>query len=412
MLRVEEALDRILETVHPTIIERVSLGDVLGRVFAEDIQSRREHPPWDNSAMDGYAIRWEDIRTTTESKPTRLAVVGEVQAGKMPDRSVAAGEAIQIMTGAPIPSGADCVVRIEDTRREEDHVTILQACLKGENIRSRGEDVHAGEKVIARGSWGRPAEVGMLATAGLTSALVYRRPVVSVLATGDELCEPGAVPRAEQILNSNSYSIGAQVRESGGTPLILEVARDDRDDLEAKVRQALTADICLVVGGVSKGKYDYVRDVLLSLGCEMKFWQVAMRPGHPLAFGVFPREIGTIPGYRLFFGLPGNPVSSMVTFYQFVRPALRKMMGANSLHLPTGTAILMEDLDTRPGRRQFVRAVTTFEEGRNQVRQTGDQGSGILLSMVRANSLIVLPEDRGVFKKGEPVQIQWLPSSE
>lgn len=252
----------------------------------------------------------------------------------------------------------------------------------------------------------------MLATAGYTSALVYRRPLVTVLATGDELAEPGEGLTPEKIINSNSYSISSLVEESGGIPVTLETARDTRSDLEGKVREALSADMVLVIGGVSMGKYDYVRDVLQDLGCEMKFWRVSMRPGHPIAFGVLPRG-GAIAGSqsrRLFFGLPGNPVSCMVTFYQFVRPALRKMMGGRELFLPVVDATLKDDIRTRPGRRQFVRAITSWEDGAYMTRLTGDQGSGILLSMVQANSLMILPEERGEFRAGERVSVQLLPS--
>jgi molybdopterin molybdotransferase len=275
------------------------------------------------------------------------------------------------------------VVPVEETVREDETVRILHSSKKGEYIRFRGEDIHQGECVIPQGTQVRPAEVGMLATAGYTLARFYRTPEISVLATGDELAEPGETLGPDKIVNSNSYSIGALVTESGGSAVLLKHARDEKSDLESKVRQALMADMALVIGGVSKGKYDYVKEVLTEMGCEMKFWQVSMRPGHPLAFGTFQRSKEAGGGKKLFFGLPGN--------------------------LPTVEAVLEEEIQTRPGRRQFVRAVTAYEKGSYRVRRTGDQGSGILLSMVRANSLMVLPEDRGEFKAGEKVQVQLLP---
>ena len=411
MVQVDEAIKLVLSEVHPTAGERVPITEVLDRVLAEDIRSRREHPPWDNSAMDGYAVRWEDIRDATRGSPVGLRVVGEVRAGKMPQHPVNRGEAVQIMTGAPIPQGADGVVRVEDTERDGETVKIFSRGEKGGNIRPRGEDIREGDLVIPAGTWGRPAEVGMLATAGHASSLVYRRPTVTVLATGDELAEPGECLTPEKIINSNGYSIGALIREAGGLPIILEVARDRKEDLESKIRQALTGDIAIAIGGVSKGKYDYVKEVLEKLNCEMKFGQVAIRPGHPLVFGSFPRVPEEVLGKKLFFGLPGNPVSCMVTFYQFVRPAIRKMMGMNEIHLPVVEAVLATDIRSRPGRREFVRAVTRYEEGKYTAWLTGDQGSGILLSMVRANSLVVLPEDRGEFKAGEKVRVQLLPGA-
>ena len=409
MISVDEAVRIVLEQIQPMGTERVPIPEVLGRVLAEDIVSRREHPPWDNSAMDGYAIRWEDVRTAAPETPVPLKVVGEIQAGRMPLHPVGPGEAIRIMTGAPIPDGVDGVVRVEDTEEAGEGVKIFRPCIKGGNIRFKGEDIHRGEQVIPKGSLGRPAEVGMLATAGYPSALVYRRPVVTVLATGDELVEPGEVLSEEKIVNSNSYSIAAQVRESGGIPVILEVGRDTRADLESKVRQSFMGDIAVVVGGISMGKYDFVKEVIQSIGCEMKFWQVAMRPGHPTAFGTLERSPGGLPGKTLLFGLPGNPVSCMVTFYQFVRPAILKMMGRENLFLPMVEAVLEEDTRSRPGRRDFIRAVTRYGEGGYTVRLAGDQGSGVLLTLVRANSLMILPEDRGEFRAGEKVRVQLLP---
>jgi len=409
MIDVDEAKRIVLSEVTLIGAERVSLRETLDRVLAEDIVSKREHPPWDNSSMDGYAVQWEDVRGAAPESPVSLRVGGEVRAGELPRCGVGKGEAVQIMTGAPIPPGSDSVIRIEDTERSGDRAGILKPCGKGDNIRCQGEDIRLGDPVISKGAWVRPAEVGMLATAGYVSALVFRRPWVSVLATGDEVVEPGEPLGPEKIINSNGYSIAALVQETGAIPVVLDTARDNRRDLDEKVKRALSADIAVVVGGVSKGKYDYVKEVIRDLGCQMKFWQVAMRPGHPLAFGTFDSGLGEWAQKKPFFGLPGNPVSCMVTFYQFVRPAIRKMMGMNDLFLPQVEAVLEEEVRGGMGRRQFVRAVTVFREGGYTVRLTGDQGSGILRSMVQSNSLMVLPEDREVFKAGERVQVQLLP---
>ncbi|MBI1819311.1 MAG: molybdopterin molybdotransferase MoeA [Nitrospirae bacterium] len=404
MVSVDEALQIVLGQTRRMGKERVPIQDVFGRVLAEEIISRREHPPWDNSAMDGYAVCREDIREATPENPATLNVVGELQAGKMPFRPVGRGEAIQIMTGAPIPPGADAVVRVENTGRAGDQVKVFKPCEKGEHIRLKGEDVKAGDQIIPAGARGRPGEIGLLATAGYASALVYRRPVVTVLATGDELAEPGEALNPGMIVNSNSYALAALVRESGGISVILPAARDREKELESKIQEALSGDIAIVAGGVSKGKYDFVKDVLKSLGCDMKFWQVAMRPGHPMTFWTF-RE-----GSGLLFGLPGNPVACMVTFYQFVRPAIRKMMGAREIGLPVAEAELEEDYRKPPGARHFIRAVTIWKSGGYRARFTGDQGSGISMSMAQANSLVVLPEDREKFQAGEKVTVQLLPS--
>ena len=406
MTSVDEAIQTILYHTQAMETERLPILETLNRVLAADVVSQRDHPPWNNSAMDGYAVQWDDIRNATPEAPAILNVMDEVQAGGMSTRAIGRGEAIQIMTGAPVPGGADSVVRVEDTAQDGDTVKIFQPCKKGRNIRLKGEDIQQGQCVIPANTFIRPAEVGMLATAGQAAALIYQQPKVTVLATGNELAEPGEMLRPEKIVNSNSYSIAALTRESGATPVLLETAKDTKTDLETKVRQALSADIGIVIGGVSMGKYDFVRDVLKDVGCEMKFWRVNIRPGHPVAFGVLSQESGRT---KLLFGLPGNPVSCIVAFYQFVRPAIRRMMGLNDIFLPRVAAVLEEDTFNRSSRRHFSRAITTYRDGDYHVRLSGAQGSGILTSMVQANSFLVLPEDGGEFKTGERVQVQLLP---
>ncbi len=405
---VDEAIKICLEQTGLMNSERLPLTAALGRVLAHDICSQREHPPWDNSAMDGYAVRWKDISDASSDSPAMLQVIGEVRAGGMSDREVGTNEAIQIMTGAPVPNGADTVVRIEDTEPSGNSVKILRPNNKGGNIRRRGEDVSLYHKVIDAGTRCRPGEIGMLATAGVVWSQFYQQPKISVLTTGNELAEPGESLDPEKIVNSNAYSIAAQVSESGGLPVSIETARDSKENLEQQMRQALDADIALIIGGVSVGKYDFVKDVLADLGCDMKFWRVKMRPGHPVAFGVLPAH-DSGGKKKLLFGLPGNPVACMVAFYQFVLPVMRKMMGMQQLFLNEVDAVLEEDISIHSGRRHFARAVTTYDEGRYRVRLTGAQGSGILTSMVQANSFLVLPENQGEYKMGETVRVQLFP---
>ncbi len=408
MVSLDEAIEIILEHTPTLMAERVSLNETLGRVLAEAIHSRRDHPPWDNSAMDGFAVRWQNICTASPESPARLKIVGESQAGSLPQCDVNPGEAVQIMTGAPTPNGADTVVRIEDCRIDGNWVVITNPGKQGANIRRLGEDVRQGQDVLAANTSVRPAEVGMLATAAYSSALVYQQPRVSVLTTGDELTEPGEALTLEKIINSNAYSIAAVVRESGAYAIQLDSAKDNKAELEEKMRQALTADVALVVGGVSLGKYDYVKEVLETLGCAIKFWRIAVRPGHPVVFGIIDGDQNDgMP--KLLFGLPGNPVSCLVAFYEFVRPALRKMMGHQELFLPKVEAILEQDTRNRPGRTHFARAVAEYRDGDYYVRLTPDQGSGILTSMTLANCLAILDLDRDFYAAGERITIQLLP---
>jgi molybdopterin molybdotransferase len=411
MLSVDEAIEIVLAQTMVMGTERVAITDTLGKVLAEDIVSKREHPPWNNSAMDGYAVRWHDIQSANTEAPAILPIVDEVAAGGMPKQALAEGEAVSIMTGAPVPENADTVVRIEDTTREGEQVAIINAPKKGANIRPHGEDIQTGQTVISAGQQVRPAELGMLATAGHVWTQIYQQPRVSILATGNELAEPGDDLGPEKIINSNAFSVSGLANESGAKALMLHTAGDNREELTAKILEASAADIAIVVGGVSVGKYDYVKDVLKELGCEMHFWRVKMRPGHPVAFGTLKGRAGHRP--TLLFGLPGNPVSCMVAFYQFVYPTLRKMRGLQNLQLSQVEAELLEDIRQRPGRRHFARALTTYDydSGSYKARLSGPLGSGILTSMVQANSLLVLSEEHSDFKAGERVPVQILPDS-
>ncbi len=407
LVTVDEARATVLEHTSPLGSQRVPITETLGRVLAESITAQRAHPPWNNSAMDGYAIQWADIKSATPEQPAKLNLIGEVQAGGRATLPVNTNEAMQIMTGAPVPNGADAVVRVEDTKQTGNTVAIMKPGKLGDNIRLKGEDIQLGNLVIAANTRVRPAEIGMLATAGHVWASVYQKPTISVLATGDELAEPGETLNPEKIINSNTFSIAAQTTEAGGQAVIIKAAKDNKTDLEAKIKEALKADIAIIIGGVSLGRYDFVKEVLQELGCQIKFWRVKMRPGHPMTFGFLSNS----DKKTLLFGLPGNPVSCMVSFYQFTLPAIRKMQGlTQDLTLPHVEAILEQGITHRPGRRHFARAITLYRDGHYHVRVAENQGSGLLSSMTQANSFAILPEDRDHFEKGEHITVQLLPS--
>ena len=403
MISVEEALEKILSHIRPLGLEKVSLLEGQGRVIAEDIYSPRNIPPLDNSGMDGYAVKSEDIRDASEANPVRLEIVEDLPAGSVSRRIVERGQSIRIMTGAPIPKGADVVVPVEETAKVDRFVNILKAIPPGENIREAGEDVRKGDRVISKGDLIRPAEVGMLASVGKAFVFVYQRPLVAILCTGEELVDVDEAVTEAKIVSSNSYTLAAQVKDCGAIPIQLGIARDRKDEIEEKLRQGIRADVLISSAGISVGDYDLVKDVLKDLGMEMVFWRVAMKPGKPLAFGT----IGGKPA----FGLPGNPVSSMVSFEQFVRPSLLKMMGHHQLFRPTIEAILKEDIHKEPGRRHYIRATVTFEKDHYFVTTTGAQGSGILRSMVKATGLVVIHEGREFVPAGEKVVVQLLDRS-
>jgi molybdopterin molybdotransferase len=400
MISVDEARTIVLSHTLPMGIEKVDLLTSLGRVIGEEIIAPFNIPPWDNSAMDGYAVRFEDIKNACFDKPTKLKVIEELPAGFLPKNQVGPMQATHIMTGAPIPQGADTVVRKEDTSSSEDNVHILAPPNKGENIRLAGENVMRGDKVIQARTVIRPPHVGMLASFAKSFISVYQVPTVAILSTGDEVIDIDEEGDSSKIINSNTYSLAAQVKECGALPLMLGIARDDKREILAKITQGLSADVILTTGGVSVGEYDFVKDVLEEMSGEIKFWNVAMRPGKPTAFGL-------IAG-KLIFGLPGNPVSCMVCFEQFVRPALLKKMGHTHLFRPQIEAVLVDDVKTKKDLRFFIRVRLGFREGVLCATTTGDQGSGILKSMIQANGLMVVTEDKKEIKAGEKVSVQVL----
>ncbi len=403
MITVEEALERILSHIRPLGQEKVSISEALGRVVAEDIYARRHIPPLDNSGMDGYAVRAADVQSASSDHPVRLEVVEDLPAGFVSSRTVEKGEAIRIMTGAPTPKGIDTIVPKEDTKKEDGKgVLIFNRASPGEHIRRAGEDVRKGDRVISVGDLIRPAEVGMLASVGRSFVSVYQRPLVAILCTGEELVDVDEGVDEVKIVSSNSYTLAAQVKDCGAIPIQLGIAKDVKEEIETKLSQGIRADVLISSAGISVGDYDLVKDVLKELGMEMVFWRVAMRPGKPLAFGTI--------GGKPVFGLPGNPVSSMVSFEQFVRPSLLKMMGHHQLFRPVVKAILKDDIHKDPGRRHYVRAFVFFEGDDYFVTTTGAQGSAILRSMVKANGLVIIPEDREVVRTGEKVKVQLLSS--
>jgi molybdopterin molybdotransferase len=400
MVTVDEALEKILSHIHSLGFEKVSILDALGRVNAEDIRANRNIPPLDNSAMDGYALRFEDVQNASQEYPIRLEVIEDLPAGFISKKKIERGKAIRIMTGAPVPKGADTVIPVEETKKEDKSVLIFKAFPRGEHIRKSGEDVKKGDRVISKGDTIRPAEVGMLASVGRSFVSVYQRPLVAILCTGDELVDVDGELDEVKIISSNSYTLAAQVKDCGAIPLQLGIAKDLKEEIEEKLRQGIRADVLISSAGISVGDYDFVKDVMKNLGMKMVFWKVAMRPGQPLAFGTI--------GEKPVFGLPGNPVSSMISFEQFVRPSLLKMMGCRQLFRPALEAILKEEIKKTAGRRYFIRGSVSFEKGQYFVSTTGEQGSGILRSMVRANGLIVIPEDQEMVRAGEKVKVQLL----
>ncbi|MBM3187851.1 MAG: molybdopterin molybdotransferase MoeA [Chloroflexi bacterium] len=401
MLSVEEARDRVLAAVSRLDVVEVPILDALGLVLAEDVRAEADIPPHDNSAMDGYAVRSADLIVAKGALP-RLRVIGELAAGYVWDGTVSEGEALRIMTGAPMPAGADTVVRFEDTERDGEWVAIRRAPRPGSNVRQAGEDVRAGEVVLRAGQALRPQEIGMLASVGRSRAAVHRRPRVAVLSTGDEVLPLDAPLAPGKIRDSNSYSIAAQAAQFGAEPVMLGIAPDTQNTLAERLHEALErrADLIVTSGGVSVGDFDLVKHVLATEG-DMDFWWVNMKPGKPMAFGT----LGGVP----LLALPGNPVAAMISFYLFGRPAILKMLGHAAWAFPSVEARLSEGISRKDGRRHYLRVHLEGATDGYVARLTGEQGSGILSSLVAADGLAVIPEDREYLAPGSPVQVLLLP---
>ena len=409
MISVEEALNKILDFIEVLESEEKPLLECLGQVLAEDVYAPFNVPPQDNSAMDGYAVQAKSIVGASHERLKVLRVVGEIAAGCVTELKVGPGTAVRIMTGAFVPEGADVVVPFEYTdevdRKQRsasgDEIGIRVGLPEASNIRRGGENIAKGELVMKQGILLRPAEIGVLASLGKAVVSVIRRPVIGILATGNEVMEINQPILPGKIYNSNSYSLAAQVLRYGGVPKLLGIAPDDVEQLALAVRHGLDCDILVTSGGVSLGDYDVVKQVLVAEG-NISFWTVRMKPGKPLAFGVFKRDDGKkIP----HLGLPGNPVSSMISFEVFVRPAILRMMGRSNLAMPGVTAIMEGRVENDDGRRFFARVVVTKRDGKYFARLTGPQGSGILSSMARANGLAVIPESTKEVKSGGKVEV-------
>ncbi|HJZ88040.1 MAG TPA: gephyrin-like molybdotransferase Glp [Polyangia bacterium] len=383
MLRVEEAQERVLAALEPLGDEKVMLAEAAGRVLAEDVVAPRALPPWDNSAMDGYAVRAADC-----AQPgTELGVGETIGAGHLASRPLARGEAMRIMTGAPLPAGADAIVKREDTEETAPgRVRMREAVQAGDHVRHAGDDVRAGEVALGAGTALGAGEIGLLAALGRATLSVHRRPTVSIVSTGDELCDLDQAPGPGQIVNSNAWALATMVRAAGALPVIHPITRDNPEALRTRFRLALAADVLVSIGGVSVGEFDYVKDALAAVGLTLDFWKVAMQPGKPLAFA--------LSSHGPAFGLPGNPASSMVSFELFVRPALCKLGGHRTgMFRPRVTVVFGERARKSAGRRMYLRCQLRREGETLFARPLAHQGSGMLRSMIGVSALVELAEE-------------------
>jgi molybdopterin molybdotransferase len=398
MLTVAEAQARIVAAVRPLPLESVSLDQAPGRVLAETVVSQRVLPPFDNSAMDGYAVRAAEVVAASDASPVVLPVSGESRAGGTPDVRLPPGMAMLVMTGAPVPRGADAVVRYEDTDRGRDHVAIRVAVSPGTSMRYAGEDVNPGDEVLTAGRRVRAGDLAACAALGVAQLSMRRRPRVAVLSTGDELVDAGEVPGPGQVADSNGPALAAAVVEAGGVPVRMGIARDTVADVRDRLLGSEGCDLIVCSAGVSVGDHDHVRDVVEELG-SIDFWRVAMRPGKPLAVG----EVRGVP----FIGLPGNPVSSQVTFELFARPALLALQGAAEIHRRRWPARVLEDMAKPDGLETFARGILVAGDdgGVPGVRLTGSQSSGVMRSLVLADCLVVLPAAGSGVRAGSLVEV-------
>ncbi|MQG20563.1 MAG: molybdopterin molybdotransferase MoeA [SAR202 cluster bacterium] len=413
MMRVEEALKEVLNPITSLEPTNMAIGDTLNLVLAQTVKAPMDLPRWDNSGMDGYAVRASDIVGASKNNPKTLPVIGEIAAGSFPGIKLDPKTAIRIMTGAPIPVGADTIVRFEDT--DEEHrqknqepltsISILKETPNGEAIREQGEDIKKDDTVFKHGTPINPGIIGVLASLGLAHTNVVRRPRVAILSTGDEIVQPGKTLGAGQIFDSNSHSLAALINNLGAQPEMIGIAKDTVEDLSEKIAAAREYDLVLTSAGVSLGYYDIVKEVLKQYG-DLSLWTVRMRPGKPVAFGMLkgtpddPWE-KTIP----LIGLPGNPVSAMVVFYILARPAILKMMGYTKWDLPSVEAILEDPIVNFDQRRTYARALVEKKNGIYHARLAGPQGSNILTGMARANGLAICPENTPVLNPGDKAEI-------
>ncbi|MCD6318585.1 molybdopterin molybdotransferase MoeA [Candidatus Aerophobetes bacterium] len=400
MISLEKALEIVKREVKVLPSEKVKLLSSLNRVLAEDIYSEFDIPQFNRAAMDGYAVIAQDTTSACLTHPVVLKIVDEASAGFKAKSSVSSGKAVRIMTGAILPEGADAVVMFEDTESEKDEVKIFRSVKQGRNVSFSGEDVKKGEKVLPRGTFIRPAEVGMLASLSKEEVCVVKKPKVAIISTGSELTEPGDALKEGKIYDSNSFALFSQVVSCGGQPERIGIVPDDEKELLLKVKEALSFDILLLSGGVSMGKYDLVKEVLRKAGVRMLFWKVAVKPGKPTFFGV--------RNHTLVFGLPGYPVSSMINFENLVKPAIFEMLGRKDYKRFKIRATLKEEIKNTSNRENFIRVKLIEQEGKYLAYPAPSQKSGVLKSMVWANGIIALPKDVRKVESGKQVLVEIL----
>ena len=411
MIDVEDALSKILSVFKPLQVLETSILETNGMVLAENIVSEINIPSLDNSAMDGYAVKYENVENASTKNPKTLKVVATTAAGELPYSTLSNNESVRIMTGAPIPEGANAVVPFEETSdnfndassTSKSEVQIHNSSFIGQNVRKAGQDVKNGETVLEAGTVLHPSHVALIASAGKATVKVYRKPQVAIVATGNEITKPGHKLKQGQIYDSNSYGIASAVIEAGGNPLIIGIARDDFESIEKQLNRCKGADLVITSAGVSKGDFDIVKNVLSKNG-KMEFHSVRMKPGKPLAFGVLRQTNGLVP----LVGLPGNPVSALVAFEQFCRPAIRLMLGHEFVPRATIKAVLDGEIDNPDGRRVYARALVYKKHDVYHVSLSGIQSSTILSAMSKANGLAICPENRACIKSGEKVTVMML----
>jgi len=398
----EKALKIILDNISVLEPKDIHISYSLGLIVAEDIYSQEDIPQFDNSAMDGFAIRSKDTIGASPKNPTNLILRGEaLLAGTTPKIKLKKQTAIEIMTGAPVPSGADTVIPIEFCKKLEDRVFIYTKYPANMNIRKAGEDIRREDKVLEKNALVYPADIGVLASLGIDKIKVFPKPIAAILCTGDELVDIKSPLLPGKIRNSNLYSLSAQVKESGAIPLEYPIIKDEPEEMKEKITDALKkADLIITSGGVSMGEHDLVKDIVSEIGAELKFWKIAQRPGLPMAFWVFDE--------KPIFGLPGNPVSVMVCFENYIRPFIFKMMNKKFQPRPTIKAKMAHPVKSRKGRVHFLRVIAYKERDEIWVKTTGDQGSGILRSMAKANGLLTIPSEKSFIERGEEVEVKIL----
>lgn len=395
MIDVEKAVEIILENLPGPRVEAFELMEAHGHILAQEIVAHLDNPPFDSSAMDGYAIISSDTAKASRENPTILKIVDEISAGLIPQGKIGSGEAAKIMTGALLPDGADAVVMAEYTSEREGEVEVYKEVGKGENVRKKGEDFLKGETLLCSGTKIGASEIGILASLGYKMVRIYPPPRIAIIATGEELVEPGDSLSPGKIYNCNNYSLSAQVLEAGAIPFNLGIVRDERRDLMERIREAINNyDMIITSGGVSIGEYDFVKDVLIEMGLKPLFWKVAIKPGKPTIFGLLEG--------RPYFGLPGYPVSSMVSFELFVRPAILKLLGEKEIFRPRVKVRVVNEIRKKPGRVNYLRVSIQYDPTHNGYKATltGPQGSGILSSMLKANGLLIVPKEVSFVKPG------------